>query len=76
MAREAHILSVDMPSESGDKVYELGVTQGAPQWCSCPDWAYRHPTGGCKHMRALAATLRCDLEWSQKVLQEFLSVEA
>lgn len=21
--------------------------------CSCPDWSYRQPYGGCKHMRRL-----------------------
>ncbi len=30
--------------------------------CQCEDWQYRHPEGGCKHMRALRMAMEREAE--------------
>ena len=42
-----------VPSQfTAGKLYDVTVANRHAVSGSCPDYRYRHPAGGCKHMRA------------------------
>lgn len=44
---------VSVPSQYvAGKAYHVTLANGAAVRGSCPDWRYRHPADGCKHMIA------------------------
>lgn len=44
---------VSVPSQYvAGKSYQVTLAGGTAVRGSCPDWRYRHPAGGCKHMIA------------------------
>lgn len=45
------LMSVPSQYVSG-KSYRVTMSGGSAVRGSCPDWLYRHPVGGCKHMIA------------------------
>ena len=55
--QEGFLVKATVQSEHNENMYYN--VQNRKGWsCDCPHWLFRHPTGGCKHIRLIKQAIR------------------